>query len=291
MYRKRNLLLAGLLILMFAVLSGCASMDAVKKAAGIKDPAVSIAGMNVSTLSAEGLTLQFVLDVDNPNPIPLNLAGFDYALKLDGKQLMAGEQRDKVNIKARGSSQVKVPVSLKFSDLSRLISGAINKENLGYELKTSALVDLPVIGIKKIPASKKGTFPVPRAPDISLTGIDVKKLGLAGAKVVIGANIENPNAFGVDINKLIYNLSINGKRWVKSDIGKTISLDGKGSSTLTIPLELNFLEMGSSLYQMLTQSKGMNYNLTGDMKFDADHPLLKGVDAPFTKKGTVEITK
>ena len=285
--RKRYSLLTGLLVLMFSFLSGCASMDAVKKAAGIKDPTVSIAGMNISTLSAEGLTLQFVLDVDNPNPIPLNLAGFDYALMFDGKQLMAGEQRDKVNIKARDSSQVKVPVSLKFSDLSRLISGAMNKDSLGYELKTAALVDLPVIGIKKFPATKKGTFPVPKAPDISLTGIDIKKLSLTGAKVVIGANIDNPNAFGVDINKLIYNLSINGKQWAKSDVDKTISLSGKGSSSLNIPLELNFVEMGSSLYQLLMQGKGMNYNLTGDMKFDAGHPLLKDVDAPFSKTGVV----
>ncbi|HHL44979.1 MAG TPA: hypothetical protein ENJ24_00260, partial [Gammaproteobacteria bacterium] len=38
--RKRYSLLTGLLVLIFAFLSGCASMDAVKKAAGIKDPTV-----------------------------------------------------------------------------------------------------------------------------------------------------------------------------------------------------------------------------------------------------------
>ncbi len=287
MCKKNAPLLAGLFVLMVALVSGCGSMDAVKKATGVKEPTVSIAGMNISSISAEGLTLQFALDVDNPNPIPLNLAGFDYTLMLDGKQLMAGEQRDKVKIKARGNSQVKVPVSLKFSDISQLISGATNKENLNYELKTAALVDLPVIGVKKIPASNKGTFPVPKAPDISLTGIDVKKLSLTGAKVVVGANIDNPNSFGIDINKLIYNLSINGKQWAKSDVDKTISLSEKGSSSLSIPLELNFLEMGSSLYKTLMQGKEMNYDLTGDMKFDAGHPLLKGVDAPFSKTGVV----
>lgn len=287
MHKKNISLLAGSFALLIVFMSGCSSLDTVKKAAGLKDPAVSIAGMNISTLSAEGMTLQFTLDVDNPNPIPLNLAGFDYQLMLDGKQLMAGEQRDKVKIKAGGNSQVKVPVSLKFSDLSQLVSGAASKENLDYELKTAALMDLPVVGVKKIPASKKGTFPVPKAPDISLTGIDIKKLSLTGAKVVVGASIDNPNSFGIDINKLAYNLAINGKQWAKSDIEKTISLDGKGSNELSIPLELNFLEMGSSLYQTLTQGKGMNYDLTGDMKFDAGHPLLKDVDAPFSKTGIV----
>jgi len=287
MSRKLYPVLSGLFALVFVIISGCASMDAIKDAAGIKDPDVSVAGVNITNLSADGLTLQFDLDVNNPNAIPLNLAGFDYALMLDGKQLMAGEQRDKINIKANGNSQVKVPISLKFSDLSKLISGGMDKDNLNYELKTAALVNLPVIGVKKFPATKKGTFPVPKVPDISLTGIDVKKIGLTGAKVVIGANIDNPNAFGIDINKLVYNLSINGKQWAKSDIGKTVSLDKKGSNNLSIPLELNFIEMGGSIYQMLMQGKGLDYDLTGDMKFGAGHPLLKSVEAPFSKKGVV----
>ena len=284
---KWRSILGGMLVLALIAVSGCASMDAVKRAAGIKDPDVSVVGINITRLSAEGLTLQFALEVDNPNPIPLDLAGFDYALLLDGKQLAAGEQRDSIKIKARGNSRVKVPVSLKFSDLSNLIAGGISKENLNYELKTAALVDLPVIGVKRFPATQKGSFPVPRVPDISLSGIDIKDLSLTGAKVVIGANIDNPNAFGIDVSKLIYNLSINGKQWAKSDVSKTISIKGKGSSSLNIPLELDFLEMGSSLYQMLMQGKGMNYNLTGDMTFDAGHPLLKGVDAPFSKTGVV----
>ncbi len=281
------LFVKGLLPLLFVLGAGCASIDAVKQAAGIKDPTVSVAGVGISRLSPEGLTLQFTLDVKNPNPVPLNLAGFDYALMLDGKQLMAGEKRNRVRIKARGDSRVTVPVSLKFSDLSRLISGGLKKENLDYELKTAALVDLPVVGVKKFPASQKGSFPVPKIPDISLTGIDIKKLTLSGASVVIGASINNPNSFGLDINQLAYALSINGKPWAKSMLDKKLSLQGKGRSNLTIPVELNFLEMGGSLYQMLMQGEGMNYRLKGDMKLAADHPLLKAVDAPFSKTGVV----
>ncbi len=276
-----------LTLLLLWMISGCSSMDAVKKAAGIKDPAVSIAGVNITRLSAEGLTLQFALDVENPNPVPLDLAGFDYALMLDGKQLLAGEKRDRIKIKARGDSRVSVPVSLKFADLSRLLSGGMKKESLNYELKTAALVDLPVIGVKKFPASRKGSFPVPKVPDVSLTGIDVKNLSLSGAKVVIGATVDNPNPFGVDISQLVYDLSINGKPWVKSKLDKALPLQGKGRSNLSIPVELNFLEMGSSLYQVLMQGKKMNYQLTGDMKFAADHPLLKAVEAPFSKKGSI----
>ena len=282
---RRELL--AIVLLTVAGLSGCASFDTVKKAAGIKDPEVSISGIGISSISMKGITLQFALDVDNPNPLPLSLAGFDYALKLGGSQLLAGEQRDRVEIKARGKSQVQIPVSLRFADLSRLLSGGLARESLDYELQTAALVDLPVIGVKRFPATRKGEFPVPRAPSISLTGFDIQQIGLTGAKLVIGATVDNPNSFGVDIGSLAYDIAVNGKRWVKSSLDGGITLPGKGEGSLNIPVELDFMKMGGSLYQMLTQGKGLSYQLDGDMKFAADHPLLKAVQAPFSRKGVL----
>ncbi len=283
---RRGLL--AIMLLAVAGLSGCASFDAVKKAAGIKDPEVSISGIGVSSISMEGMTLQFALDVDNPNPLPLSLAGFDYALKLDGSQLLAGEQRDRVEIKARGKSQVQIPVSLKFADLSRLLSGGLAGESLDYELQTAALVDLPVVGVKRFPASRKGEFPVPRPPTVSLTGIDIQQIGLTGAKLVIGATLENPNGFGMEIGSLAYDLAVNGRRWAKSSLDGGVALRGKGSGSISIPVELDFREMGGSLYQALVRGEGLDYQLDGNMKFAADHPLLKAVQAPFSSRGVLK---
>ncbi len=283
---RRGLL--AIMLLAVAGLSGCASFDAVKKAAGIKDPEVSISGIGVSSISMEGMTLQFALDVDNPNPLPLSLAGFDYALKLDGSQLLAGEQRDRVEIKARGKSQVQIPVSLKFADLSRLLSGGLAGESLDYELQTAALVDLPVVGVKRFPASRKGEFPVPRPPTVSLTGIDIQQIGLTGAKLVIGATLENPNGFGMEIGSLAYDLAVNGRRWAKSSLDGGVALRGKGSDSISIPVELDFREMGGSLYQALVRGEGLDYQLDGNMKFAADHPLLKAVQAPFSSRGVLK---
>ncbi|HFC53941.1 MAG TPA: hypothetical protein ENJ43_05865 [Gammaproteobacteria bacterium] len=277
------------LLVLAAAATGCASFDAVKKAGGIKDPEISIADIGISSLSLDGMTLQLALDVDNPNPLPLSLAGFDYALKLDGKQLLAGEQRDRVEIKARGSSRIRIPISLRFADLSRLLSGGLAGENLRYELQTAALVDLPVVGVKRFPASRKGEFPVPRPPTVSLTGIDIQQIGLTGARLVIGATLENPNGFGMEIGSLAYDLAVNGRRWAKSSLDGGVSLRGKGNGSISIPVELDFREMGGSLYQALTRGNGLNYQLDGSMKFAADHPLLKAVQTPFSSQGVLGV--
>ncbi|MCF6234766.1 MAG: LEA type 2 family protein [Gammaproteobacteria bacterium] len=282
------------LLLCFFIISlatSCASLNAVKDAAGIKNPSVTLGGMKITDLTMENAGLALTLNVDNPNPIPINLAGFDYALLFDGKQLLAGEKRDQFKIDAQGVSTVTVPISLNFADLKKLYQGVLNQDTLNYELQTTALVDLPVIGVKKFPSTQKGEFPVPKIPEVSLGGINVKKMGLSGAEVVINANIKNPNSFGIDVSQLAYNLSINGSQWAESALEETIKLAEKGETQINIPLKLNFLEMGSALYSALMKGEGLNYQFTGDMNLDTALPMLKNVKVPFDKSGVVGVQR
>ena len=268
------------------IATGC-SLNEVKDAAGIKKPSVSLEGVQITDLTMESAGLALRLTVDNPNPIPINLAGFDYALLFDGKQLLAGKKRDQFKIDAKGVSTVTVPISLNFADLKGLYQGAMDQDTLNYELQTTALVDLPVIGIQKFPSTQKGQFPVPKIPEVSLAGINIKKMGLSGAEVVISAKIKNPNAFGIDVSQLAYSLSINGTQWAESALSETIKLAEKGETQIDIPLKLNFMEMGSALMK----SKGLNYQLKGNMNLDTALPMLKNVKVPFDKSGVVGVKR
>ncbi len=268
------------------IATGC-SLNEVKEATGIKKPSVSLEGMHITDLTMESAGLSLKLTVDNPNPIPINLAGFDYALLFDGKQLLAGKKRDQFKIDAKGVSTVTVPVSLNFADLKDLYQGVMDQDTLNYELQTTALVDLPVIGIQKFSSTQKGQFPVPQIPEVSLAGINVKKMGLSGAEIVISAKIKNPNAFGIDVSQLAYSLSINGAQWAESTLSETIKLAEKGETQIDIPLKLNFMEMGSALMK----SKGLNYQLKGNMNLDTTLPMLKNVKVPFDKSGVVGVKR
>lgn len=269
------------------IATGC-SLNEVKEAAGIKKPSVSLEGMQITDLTMESAGLTLRLTVDNPNPIPINLAGFDYALLFDGKQLLAGEKRDQFKIDAKGVSTVTVPVSLNFADLKQLYQGVMDQDTLNYELQTTALINLPVIGIQKFPSTQKGQFPIPKIPEVSLAGINVKKMGLSGAEIVISARIKNPNAFDIDVSQLAYSLSINGTQWAESALSETIKLAEKGETQINIPLKVNLMEIGSAL---LMKSNGLNYQLKGNMNLDTALPMLKNVKVPFDKSGVVGVKR
>lgn len=255
--------------------------------AKIDKPTVSMSDARITGISFDQAKLEFTLDVNNPNPIPVQFAGFDYNFLVNGQQLMAGEQRDGVKIAANQTSQVKLPLVLKFADVFESIKSLADNKTLDYAIKTDALLDLPIMGMVRVPAEKAGQVPVPRLPKISLDGIKIKNLGFKGADLEIGLNLDNPNAFDIDIRDLGYDLVVNGQRWLQSQGKDTISLAKSASSQVKVPLNLSFLDMGLTLADLLKQQSALDYQLVGNMNMDTSLPMLKDIALPFKQSGSV----
>ncbi len=282
---KMKKLMFGFVVLILS--TACSNLDQAMQLANIDKPTVSVSDTRITGISFDQAKLEFTLDVNNPNPIPVQLAGLDYNFLVNGQQLLAGEQREGVKIAANQTSQVKLPLVLKFADIFESVKNLSNSKTLDYSIKTDALIDLPLMGITRVPAEKTGQVPVPQLPKISLGGINIKSLGLTGADVEIGLNLNNPNAFGIDIRDLGYDLIINGKHWLKSQETKTISLAESATSQVNVPLHLNFLDMGRTLAEMLSKQNPLEYQLVGNMNMDTSLPMLKNIALPFREAGSI----
>ncbi len=284
---KMKKLVFGFVVLVpLMLLSACSSLDQAMQLASIDKPTVSMSDARITGISFDQAKLEFTLDVNNPNPVPIQFAGFDYNFLVNDQQLLAGEQRDGVNVAANQTSQVKLPLTLKFADIFESVKNLSDSKTLDYTIKTDALVDLPILGMTRIPAEKTGQVPVPKLPKVSLDGINIKSLGFTGADVEIGLNLDNPNAFGIDIRDLGYDLIVNGQRWLQGQEEKTISLTESGTSQVKVPLHLNFLDMGRTLADLLMQQKPLDYQLVGNMKMDTSLPMLKDIALPFRQVGS-----
>ena len=90
MQRTRAGLVA--VVLAFVLLSGCESLrDA---AEGMRKPQLRIASTELQALSFSGVTLVFNVEIRNPNPIGISLAGFDYQLQIEEDPFVSGEVED-----------------------------------------------------------------------------------------------------------------------------------------------------------------------------------------------------
>ena len=275
-------------IMLLASLSGCSTLEKLIGAADVREPVVSLAGSDLSGLSFEGAELTMLLNVDNPNAIPIKLAGFDYALTINSKPFTQGEQHSGINIDAHSSNQIKVPIAFKFAELVNLFKGEGSKGTLPFSIDARIHIDLPVLGTRTIPATYSNSIPIPSIPSIQVSNVKVDDLSISGAALTVAMALENPNAFGIDLTRLDYNLLVNGKSWASIKTSDVVTLPEKGQTQMSIPVRLSFSDMGMALYQALTQSKALEYQLNGDMTLDTTLPLLKNVKLPLKQTGAFQ---
>src|SRR5512147_364412 len=83
-------------ILMFAILSGCASFF---KKTFIK-PKVSYESMLIEKIEPSGATVRLFLSIENKNNLDFNLSHMDHTVYLEGKKLFDTTVDDRILIKA-----------------------------------------------------------------------------------------------------------------------------------------------------------------------------------------------
>ena len=70
-----------------------------------------------------------------------------------------------------------------------------------------------------------------------------------------------------------------------------LNLAAKGKNNLLIPFSLNFIEMGSSVYTVVTEGKGLNYKLTGQANIGSTLEMLEELNLPFNLSGNLDLLK
>ena len=287
MAKKMKPILNNFLILSLVIfLSSCAQLS--KHADTIK-PTAKLTGAHLTDISFDKVDLVFELEVENKNPIALNLAGLDYDFKIEKQSLVSGTTAKAIKLKAAAISPIQLPVTLKFDDLKKLSGELSNKDKLAYDLQTTFNIMLPLIGKYAIPVSKQGELPVPKVPDIKLKGVKIKNLSFTTADLVAQVEVSNPNDFSMALKSFNYQLSINQQKWGQGKIAQSGNIPKKGKGVIDIPVQLNLLSIGSAAASLLQKKSPLEYQLTGNATVDTGLELLKGYDLPIDIKGTTSL--
>jgi LEA14-like dessication related protein len=275
------------LILFFIFfLAGCA--DLTRYTETIK-PTAKLTGTHLAAINFEQADLVFDLAIENQNPIAINLAGLNYDLKIENQSLVSGVAAQGVVIKPVSTSTVQLPVTLKFDDLRKLHGELGQQDRFAYQLDTEIIVDLPLIGNYAIPVSKNGELPVPKIPEIKITGVKINNLSLMAAELVAQVEIINPNDFDLAFSDFDYQLNINQQSWGQGSISEKNSVPKKGRGTIDIPVKLNMMSMGQTAYKMLSNKQPLEYQLKGDITLDTGIELLRNYNMPLDIKGKASL--
>ncbi len=145
-----------MLVLFALVLStGCAQM-------AMEKPTAKIAKMSVQDINSSGFTMNFGVDVHNPNSKALPVKAADYQLMLSGTKVLEGKAKPESAIPAGGAAQIQVPVTLSYENLLAAKSAILKSGgNLSYALDGGLSFDAGgMFGGLRVPMKYSGELPV-----------------------------------------------------------------------------------------------------------------------------------
>ena len=224
--------------LCLSVLSGCAFLSQFLKAA-FQEPSFAFRNIVLQDVSFAGLNLDTVWDLNNPNAVSISLASVDYALFIEGKQVVAGQPQNGLNIAAQASSELHFPAAIKFADVAAVIETFLTKDTASWRAEGALGVQTP-IGVIRLPIAKEGQFEVPKLPEIVFGNPRVTNITFSGATVEFPLTVTNKNTYALPI-AVTGNLAIAGGNIGTLSTGSLGAMEGKGAKQVAIPLNINFL--------------------------------------------------
>ena len=116
-----------------------------------------------------------------------------------------------------------------------------------------------------------------KAPILTVDGLKVGDMGLTGVALDVRFRVRNPNPEPIDVERMEYELFVNGNRLGRGFESKGFSLEGFGEGKIDSRVDVNFLALPGAVKEVLRQDrvearvKGSFYT-SGNKRlgFDAD---------------------
>jgi LEA14-like dessication related protein len=224
------------------VLPGCAALQALL-AGAFRQPSFTFKSVSLGEISLTGVTLNLTYTLANPNPVGLSLAEVDYALFVEGHQVVAGKPPKGLTIPAQGQVDLLFPASVKFAELAPVLQTFLEKDYAQYRAEGHLGVQTPV-GVISFPLAHQDQFEVPKFPAVQLGSPRVTQLSFTGAILEIPLTVTNRNSFQLPVSGLSGALSIAGAVVGQVDTGDLGAMEGRAARQINLPVTVNF---GSAL--------------------------------------------
>jgi LEA14-like dessication related protein len=141
-----------MLFLPLLLLTACAMI--------VEKPKVDLSDVRFAGLDGNGVSIDFLLTVTNPNSFDIPLNGYTYTVGMMALPLARGESKDSVIFPAKTSTDMLIPVRIAYNDVLQILKRYPGLNEIPYQLTADLAVGTPV-GSITVPVRKKGAVTVP----------------------------------------------------------------------------------------------------------------------------------
>ena len=219
------------------------------------DVDLSLKDKQVSSLSPQGLTLAFHVEMANTISAPLDLVRYDYRVVIGEAEFfdLHVDLDEPLRVEPRSRLLIALPVKITYDYLFRTAPGLQTKDQAACFMTGGLTFQDGRKKEKRIPFALSADFPIYRALDVRIQPIVAKDLTMGGADLIFRAALRNPNGFSCRIDKVTYRIDLVGVKVAEGIVAQGSGLDGRGEKTFEIPLLLDFFEIGKIVFDGLEQ--------------------------------------
>lgn len=130
-------------------------------------------------------------------------------------------------------------------------------------------------------------------PEITFDSLGTRDMSLLEGTFLFRFNVSNPNPVGITLDDVLYDLDINGKNFISSQVPQGLNLKASGASIMEIPATINYLKFFNSISRLI-QSEALDYRLTGSAgvgPFRIPYQASGKIDVPKLPDITVDSIK
>ena len=123
-----------------------------------------------------------------------------------------------------------------------------------------------------------------QSPLVEVQDVKVRNLGLQTATIDVRLNIQNPNEYRIDAEKVSYTFLVDSTRIVSGEVTQRLTLEEKGTIPLTIPVTFDYTALQTAMRYYMANG-ALDYRVEG--MFTLVTPVGR-LTRPYAGRGRVE---
>lgn len=204
-------------------------------------PTVKFNRLDLTDLSFDDLSIDFVFDVRNPNPVDLPLERFDYALDLADIEILWGDSPTGIELRGEDTSEMVLPVTLSFEGIYELVTTDRGVDNLPFAFRGGFGWDTD-IGPVDVTFDEQGDFPALRIPDFKVAQMNVGEVTAESAGFSLDLDIDNDHASTLDFTNMDFKVKFAGVQVATGKEETFGSVEGATTRRLNLPFSVDYLD-------------------------------------------------
>lgn len=276
------------ILLLAALLLACAGRpQALAPSPEPAPPQATITAGPAVYLDQFRIELPLVLRVDNPGPGSLVVESLKGRLS-SGQAALAEAELEGQALVVAAFSRASFPFSI-LIDLRKASLGP--GPDLDWTLVSRLRLGRGGAGSIELSPGAAGRLALIREPSFAITYIVIEQDILVETAMRLVMEIDNPNAFPVELRSFTYRLYGEGKTWASGTSPETLMIPASGSMTKEIGFTMNFADMDRRLFDLVARQRLVSYRLTGEARIETGLAALPAFVAAFDRSGRSEVRK